>query len=84
MLDSHQISPVELVKFYLNRSKNINSKINSVLTHTEDLALSSAKLAEKTINSKKSKLLTGIPSMVKDNISTLGIETTAASKILSI
>ena len=83
MLDSHQISPVELVKIYLNRSKNINSKINSVLTHTEDLALSSAKLAEKTINSKKSKLLTGIPSMVKDNISTLGIETTAASKILS-
>ena len=83
MLDSHQISPVELVKFYLNRSKNINSKINYVLTHTEDLALSSAKLAEKTINSKKSKLLTGIPSMVKDNISTLGIETTAASKILS-
>ena len=58
MLDSHQISPVELVKIYLNRSKNINSKINSVLTHTEDLALSSAKLAEKTINSKKSKLLT--------------------------
>ena len=83
MLDSHQISPVELVKIYLDRSKNINSKINSVLTHTEDLALSSAKLAEKTINNKKSKLLTGIPSMVKDNISTLGIETTAASKILS-
>ena len=83
MLDQGIISSVELTQEFLNRSKKINPKINSVISHTEEYAIKSAKEADETIKDKKSKLLTGIPVMIKDNISTKNIETTAASKILN-
>ena len=83
MLDEGIISSVELTQEFLNRSKTINSKINSVIIHTEEKAMKSAQEADVAIKNKKSKLLTGIPVMIKDNISTKNIETTAASKILN-
>ena len=83
MLDQGIISSLELTQEFLNRSKKINPKINSVISHTEEYAIKSAKEADEAIKDKKSKLLTGIPVMIKDNISTKNIETTAASKILN-
>ena len=83
MLDQGIISSVELTQEFLNRSKKINPEINSVISHTEEHAMKSAKEADIAIKDKKSKLLTGIPAMIKDNISTKNIETTAASKILN-
>jgi|TARA_B100001971_G_C18243012_1_gene572194 aspartyl-tRNA(Asn)/glutamyl-tRNA(Gln) amidotransferase subunit A len=83
LLDDREISSTELTKTILNRSIKINKDINSVITHTEDLAIKSAEAADKRISEGNQHLMTGIPVMIKDNISTQGIETTAGSKILA-
>ena len=42
MLDNKEISSVELTKEYLNRIKNIDAKLESYITVTEDKALNQA------------------------------------------
>ena len=54
MLDQGIISSVELTQEFLNRSKKINPKINSVISHTEEYAIKSAKEADEAIKDKKS------------------------------
>jgi len=83
LLDNREISSTELTKTVLNRSIRINRTINSVITHTEDLAIKSAEAADKRISEGNQHLMTGIPVMIKDNISTQDTETTAGSKILA-
>ena len=70
LLDDREISSTELTKTMLNRSIKINKGINSVITHTEDLAIKSAEAADKRISEGTQHLMTGIPVMIKDNIST--------------
>lgn len=78
---------VELVDSYLERIKRIDSKINSFITVTEDLAYSQAKVADKLISDKgekafEEKPLLGSVVALKDIFLTKGIRTTAASKVL--
>mgnify|MGYP002620160416 CR=1 FL=1 len=82
MLDNKEISSVELTKEYLNRIKNIDAKLESYITVTEDKALNQAEQAQKIIDSGNAKDLTGIPLAIKDNICTKNIRTTCASKML--
>ena len=81
-LSNKEISSYEVTKMIFERIKK--SKLNSYITTCEDLALKSSKEADKKFSENSSDLtpLTGIPIMVKDNISTKNIKTTAASKIL--
>lgn len=82
MLDSKEISAVELTQEYLDKIEKYDRDINSYITVCPDTALSRAKEAQSLIDSGSSLSLTGIPLSVKDNICTLGIKTTCASKML--
>lgn len=85
----------EIVKFFLNRSKEIDPNLNSVSEYAEDLATEQAEQADKLLNEYKEKYskdffeklvtdypLFGIPYFVKSIILVEGLESHASSKIL--
>ena len=81
LLVSKEISATELTQATLDDIKVREEAVNAFVTVAEEAALSQAKaIDEKGID--KDNLLSGIPLAVKDNISTDGILTTAASKML--
>src|SRR3990167_7547237 len=78
---------IDLVETCLYVIKIRDPKIKAFLKVTEDSAIENANKADKEIKLYgekvfKEKPLLGIPYACKDNFSTLGIETTASSKIL--
>ena len=81
-LDNKDISVKELTNEYLSKINNLNNKIESFITVTDDLAVNQADKAQDIINEGDSKALTGIPIAIKDNICTEGVKTTCASKVL--
>lgn len=81
-LDNKDISVKELTNEYLSKINNLNNRIESFITVTNDLALNQADKAQNAINNGDSKALTGIPIAIKDNICTEGVKTTCASKVL--
>ncbi len=84
MLVNKEISCVELTKMYLDAIENSNKELNAYITVTPDVALTQAEAVDKKLaNGEEIGLLEGIPMTLKDNISTKGIETTCASKILT-
>ncbi|MFM0762865.1 Asp-tRNA(Asn)/Glu-tRNA(Gln) amidotransferase subunit GatA [Streptococcus suis] len=81
LLVKKEISVVELTKATLEDIKSREGAVDAFLTITEDAALAqAAALDEKGIDADN--VMAGIPLAVKDNISTKGILTTAASKML--
>lgn len=79
-----KLSPLDLTKQLLERTKRLNATLNAYCTLTEEEALSAAQAAEREIRRGKYRgPLHGIPFSIKDNIATRGIRTTAGSKILS-
>ena len=83
LLKRKLISSVELTEEVLGRIQNIDPKVNSYVTVTEDLALEQAKKADERIAKGENVTpLTGIPFSMKDCISTRGVRTTCSSKIL--
>lgn len=81
LLVKKEISVVELTKATLEDIKSREGSVDAFLTITEDAALvQAAALDEKGIDADN--VMAGIPLAVKDNISTKGILTTAASKML--
>ena len=80
-LVNKEISAVELAKATLKDIKDREGKVDSFITITEEAALAQAAVIdERGIDA--SNPVSGIPIAVKDNISTKGILTTAASKML--
>ena len=82
MLDSKEISAVELSEQYFDRIENSDKEINSYITVCKENALADAKKAQEVIDSGNSGAFTGLPISVKDNICTLGVKTTCASHML--
>ncbi len=82
MLDTKQISAVELCKEYSDSIKAKNTDVLGYITVTDDEALKNAEKAQEIIDKGEAKALTGIPLAIKDNICTDGIRTTCASKML--
>ncbi|HEL1597225.1 Asp-tRNA(Asn)/Glu-tRNA(Gln) amidotransferase subunit GatA [Streptococcus suis] len=81
LLVKKEISATELTKATLEDIKSREGAVDAFLTITEDTALAqAAALDEKGIDADN--VMAGIPLAVKDNISTKGILTTAASKML--
>lgn len=83
LLNKKEVSSEDVVKSYLNRINDIDSKIGAFITICEDEAIKNAK----EIDSKRMKgevlgALAGIPIGIKDNICTKDILTTCASKML--
>lgn len=83
MLASKKISSVELTQAVLKRAHDVDPKIKSYVTITDDVALEQAKLADERIAKGTNVTpLTGIPFAMKDCISTRDVRTTCSSKIL--
>ncbi|MEX2784276.1 Asp-tRNA(Asn)/Glu-tRNA(Gln) amidotransferase subunit GatA [Streptococcus sp. H49] len=81
LLVKKEISATELIKATLEDIKKREETVASFITISEDAALAqAAKLDKQGIDADNP--LAGIPVAVKDNISTKGILTTAASKML--
>ncbi|MBW2147710.1 MAG: amidase [Deltaproteobacteria bacterium] len=81
---SREISPVDLVKAYLEAIERKDSDLNSFITVTGELALEQARAAEREIlDGRYRGELHGIPVALKDIIDTAGVRTTSGSKILA-
>lgn len=83
-LRSRELSPVELTRASLERIARLNGELRAYITVASEQALASARLAEREIAKGKWRgPLHGVPIGIKDNIDTAGVETTAASRVLS-
>ncbi|MBM31674.1 MAG: Asp-tRNA(Asn)/Glu-tRNA(Gln) amidotransferase GatCAB subunit A [Chloroflexi bacterium] len=85
-IKTSQINATDLTTYFIERIERIDSKINSVITIEKEQSLKRAEEINSIIKNNKelSKFpLLGIPIIIKDNISTKNLRTTAASKILS-
>lgn len=73
----------QVAQAHLERIKEIDGLTNAYLTVLdEDDVLSQADAADDRIQNGNASPLTGVPFLIKDNISTDGVRTTAGSRIL--
>lgn len=81
-LKTKKFSSIELTKACLNQINKIEGRLNAFVTVTEKEALEQAENADLEIKNGTELPLLGIPIAIKDNFSTIGIRTTASSKVL--
>jgi aspartyl-tRNA(Asn)/glutamyl-tRNA(Gln) amidotransferase subunit A len=80
LITNHKISPVELTQSCLERIQALDSRLNSFITLTPELALEQARQAETSLqHGDRHGQLFGIPIAYKDLFDTKGIRTTAGS-----
>lgn len=78
-----EVSSLEATQSQLDRIHQVEPKVSSYITLTEELALQKAQATDTEIaKGKEVKPLTGIPFALKDIFITKGIKTTCASQIL--
>jgi len=82
LLRKKEISSVELTESVLRRIEETDDRIKAYLKVTPDLALQQAREADERRAAGEDTPLLGVPMAIKDVITTKGIETTAASRIL--
>jgi amidase len=82
LMDSHQLSSVQLTNFYLERIRQLNPALHAVIT-VNPSALANAQAADAARQNGDHRPLLGIPIILKDNIDTTGMPTTAGSWALA-
>jgi amidase len=82
LMDSHRLNSVKLTNFYLGRIRKLNPELNAVIT-VSPTALADARAADKARRKGDERPLLGIPIIVKDNVNTTGMPTTAGSWALA-
>jgi len=82
LMNSHRMNAVELTNFYLRRIRQLNPLLNAVIT-VSPTALADARAADQARRNGDHRPLLGIPIIVKDNIDTTGMPTTAGSWALA-
>ena len=80
-LHKREFSSTELTQHYLNRIEKAKS-LNAFISIDETRALTSAAIADKTLNKGEGHALTGIPMAHKDIFCTDSMPTTCGSKML--
>jgi amidase len=81
-MNAHRINAVELTNFYLRRIRQLNPTLHAVIT-VSPTALADARAADAARRHGDRRPLLGIPIIVKDNIDTAGMPTTAGSWALA-
>src|ERR687887_765522 len=82
LMNSGQTNSADLTNFYLHRLRQLNSTLNAVITVSRT-ALADARAADQARSTGDRRPLLGIPIIVKDNIDTTGMPTTAGSWALA-
>jgi amidase len=82
LMNSHRMNSVELTNFYLRRIRQLNPMLNAVIT-VSPTALADARSADQARRNGDHRPLLGIPIIVKDNVDTTGMPTTAGSWALA-
>src|SRR6266576_1467801 len=84
LLKARKLSPVEVVRAFLDRIEAVNPKVNAFITVTGERALYQARKAEREIAAGRYRgPLHGVPYAPKDLLATKGVRTTNGSKITS-
>jgi len=83
LLKKRELSSLELTKAVLERIHQVENRVRSFVTVTEDIALAQARQADVNIKAGKLSPLTGVPALIKDVMCTRGVKTTCSSKMLS-
>lgn len=81
-LASRELSCREVTQAFLDRIDQLDSQYGAFLKIDHEGAIQGADAAQTMLDAGKGGPLTGVPIAVKDNMSTTGLETTCASKIL--
>jgi aspartyl-tRNA(Asn)/glutamyl-tRNA(Gln) amidotransferase subunit A len=82
LLKARKLSPVEVIRAYLDRIEALNPKVNAFITITGEQALAQARTAEKEIAAGRYRgPLHGLPYAPKDMLATKGIRTSNGSRV---
>ncbi|HXG75186.1 MAG TPA: amidase family protein [Gaiellaceae bacterium] len=82
LMDARRINSVQLTTFYLRRIRQLNPTLRAVIT-VSPTAPADARAADRARRNGDDRPLLGIPIIVKDNINTTGMPTTAGSWALA-
>ncbi|HEX2939078.1 MAG TPA: Asp-tRNA(Asn)/Glu-tRNA(Gln) amidotransferase subunit GatA [Ruminiclostridium sp.] len=82
LLKKREIKADELLNSVYDRIESADKKLGAYISLCRDKAEDMAKAAQTKIESGEAGALAGIPAGIKDNISTKGVATTCASKML--
>jgi amidase len=82
LMNAGRLHSVQLTQFYLRRIRQLNPTLNAVIT-ISPTALADARAADAARRRGDRRPLLGIPIIVKDNINTTGMATTAGSWALA-
>jgi aspartyl-tRNA(Asn)/glutamyl-tRNA(Gln) amidotransferase subunit A len=83
MIVTKEVSPVEVVRTYLERIAALDQRLRAYITVCAEGALEAARAAEATVSAGSPRgPLHGVPIALKDLFQTAAVRTTAGSKIL--
>ncbi len=82
LMNANRLKSVQLTQFYLQRIRKLNPTLNAVIT-VSPTALADARAADRARRNDDDRPLLGIPIIVKDNVNTTGMPTTAGSWALA-
>jgi amidase len=78
LMNRKRLTSVQLTQFYLHRIKKLDPLLNAVIA-VSPTALADARAADKARRQGDRRPLLGMPILLKDNINTTGMDTTAGS-----
>ncbi len=83
LLKNKEVTCRELTEKFLSAAQSENKELNAYISLTEEAAYTAAAAVDKKLqNGEELAPLEGVPFVLKDNISTAGLKTTCASRML--